>query len=165
MPSIVGRRSEFGLQAVHNRMEDKRLQPLIIDTEPRPEDIRALEEGLYQFNVEATGISDGKLFGLFLRSSDGTAIGGANGWTWGATCYLRNLFVPAHLRGLNWGTRRMADVEAEARARGCRQIVLETHSFQSPGFYRKLGFEFTGRVEHYPAGHSYLTMVKRLHDR
>jgi GNAT superfamily N-acetyltransferase len=140
------------------------LQPLTVETEPRHEDIRVLEEALYGFNVAATDIGDGKLFGLFLRSCDGTAVGGANGWTWGATCYVRNLFVPAHLRGCGLGRRLLACIEAEARARGCRQIMLETHSFQAPGFYGKLGFEVTGRVEHYPVGHSYLTMVKRLQE-
>jgi GNAT superfamily N-acetyltransferase len=143
-------------------MEEPRLMPAIVETEPRAEDIRRLEEALYQFNVEATGIRDGQLFGLFLRSADGIAIGGANGWSWGETCYVRNFFIPAHLRGRGLGARLMADVEGEARKRGCRQILLETHSFQAPGFYQKLGFAVTGRVEHYPVGHSYLTMVKRL---
>jgi ribosomal protein S18 acetylase RimI-like enzyme len=138
------------------------LQPVTVETEPRPEDIRTLEEALYHFNIEATGIRDAELFGLFLRSADGMTIGGANGWSWGETCYVRNFFVPTHLRGRGLGTRLMGDVEAEARKRGCRQIMLETHSFQAPGFYRKLGFAVTGRVEHYPVGHSYLTMVKRL---
>jgi GNAT superfamily N-acetyltransferase len=143
-------------------MEKAPLPPLTIETEPRREDICVLEEALYRFNVAATNIGDGKLFGLFLRSLDGTAVGGANGWSWGATCYVRNLFVPADLRGRGLGRRLLARIEAEARARGCRQIVLETHSFQAPGFYRKLGFEVTGCVAHYPLGHSYLTMVKRL---
>jgi len=138
------------------------VQPVIIETEPRPEDIRALEEALYAFNAAATGIDDGKLFGLFLRSTDGTVVGGANGWTWGATCYLRNLFLPAPLRGRGLGRRLVAQIEAEARARGCRQIVLETHSFQAPRFYAKLGFELVGRVEDYPAGHALVVMVKHL---
>jgi ribosomal protein S18 acetylase RimI-like enzyme len=143
-------------------MRNVRLPPLTVETEPRPEDIRVLEEGLYRFNVEATGIGDGKLFGLFLRADDGTAMGGVHGWTWGATCYVRNFFIPSRLRGRGLGKQLMVRVESEARARGCRQIVLETHSFQAPGFYRKLGFKAVGRVEHYPAGHAYLTMVKQL---
>ena len=78
-----------------NNFPDKHFE---FEVEPKPDDIRALEEGIYAFNVQATGISDGKPFGLFLRDADGTAIGGVHGWTWGRTCYISLLFVPAHLR-------------------------------------------------------------------
>jgi hypothetical protein len=36
---------------------------LIVETEPDPEDIRLIEKRLYEFNVQATGITDGKLGG------------------------------------------------------------------------------------------------------
>ena len=89
-------------------------------------------------------------------------IGGVFGWTWGATCYVRFLYIPADLRHQGHGTRLMHAVEAEARARGCGQIALETHDFQAPAFYQRLGFEVTGAIDHYPIGHRQLTMVKRL---
>ena len=54
---------------------------LVIETEPDPADVSFLEDRLYEFNVAATGITNGKLFGLFLRGSDGGVIGGAYGWT------------------------------------------------------------------------------------
>ena len=60
-----------------------------------PADNRVLEERLYAFNVEATGIGDGELFGSFLRDADGAVIGGAEGWTWGGTCFVRQLYLPA----------------------------------------------------------------------
>jgi GNAT superfamily N-acetyltransferase len=75
---------------------------------------RSDEDGIYAFNVQATGISDGKLFGLFLRDADGVEIGGAHGWTWAKTCYVRILCVPAHMRNQGHGTRLMRAVEAEA---------------------------------------------------
>jgi ribosomal protein S18 acetylase RimI-like enzyme len=56
----------------------------------------------------------------------------------------------------------MQAVEKEAKTRNCRQIVLETHDFQAPGFYQKLGFDVVGRVDDYPQGHQYLTLVKHL---
>ena len=133
-----------------------------VETEPDPANVRLLQERLYEFNTRAAGIADGELFGLFLRAADGAVIGGAYGWSWGGTCHLRYLFIPDDMRRQGHGTRLMAAVEKEARARCCVQIVLETHDFQAPEFYRKLAFEIAGVVQDYPRGHRLLTMVKRL---
>ncbi|HEY7083287.1 MAG TPA: GNAT family N-acetyltransferase [Hyphomicrobiaceae bacterium] len=143
-------------------MGDPSGQRLQLETEPKPGDIHLLEQRLYEFNVQTTGIADGKWLASFLRDGEGMVLGGVFGWTWGASCYVRYLFVPAEMRNRGHGRRLMAIVEAEAAARGCTQIVLETHDFQAPQFYCKLGFEITGRVANYPFGHQYLTLVKRL---
>jgi ribosomal protein S18 acetylase RimI-like enzyme len=135
---------------------------LIVETEPRPEDIRFLEEQLYTFNVAATGIKDGKLFAVFVRSVDGSPIAGASGWTWGGTCYIRHLLVSEARRGQRLGSALLRAVEKEAVSRKCHQIVLETHDFQAPAFYHSVGFVVVGRVGDYPRGHQYLTLVKRL---
>jgi len=135
---------------------------LTLEAEPRAEDIQFLENALYEFNVEATCVSDGGLLGLFLRDAGGSILGGAFGWSWGGTCHIRYLFLPAEMRRQGHGRRLMHTVELEARRRGCQQIVLETFSFQAPGFYKKLGFEVLSHVTDYPRGHQYLTLVKRL---
>jgi hypothetical protein len=44
-----------------------------IDSNPHPDDVRSLDEAIYNFNVQATGISDGQLFASFLRDADNTA--------------------------------------------------------------------------------------------
>ena len=134
----------------------------MIEIAPKAEDVRLLEDRIYEFNAEATGTSDGKLLAVFLRDDTGAVVGGIYGWTWGATCCVRYLYVPAHLRHQGHGSRLMRMVEAEATARECRQIVLDTHDFQAPDFYRRFGFEVVGRVNDYPRGHQSLTMVKRL---
>ena len=138
---------------------------IVLEFEPKADDIRLLETSLYEFNVRNTGLSDGMDLALFLRNREGKVLGGIYGWTWGRTCYVRYLFVPAGLRAQGRGTGLMQAVEAEARARGCTQIVLETHDFQAPEFYGRLGFKVTGRVDGYPHGHAYLTMVKQLPSR
>jgi hypothetical protein len=61
---------------------------LVVETEPGLEDIRFLEDGLIDFNIQTTGITDGSFIGIFLRGSVGRA-GGLYGWVWGSTCYVR----------------------------------------------------------------------------
>jgi len=134
----------------------------LIESDPDPGYARFLEDRLYEHNVRATGIADGQLLAVPLRGTDGAVVGGAYGWTWGGTCHVRYLLVPADMRGRGHGTGIMRAVEREAVARGCGQIVLETHDFQAPALYRRLGFAVVGVIEGYPRGHRYLIMLKRL---
>ena len=135
---------------------------LVIEAEPGPADVAFLEERIYEHIVQQTGITDGAYLAVFLRGEDDRLVGGAYGWTFGGACYVRFLFVPAGLRGQGYGTSLMRAVEQEAVRRGCRQIVLETYSFQAPDFYRRLGFSAVSAVPDFPSGHQRLTMRKSL---
>jgi GNAT superfamily N-acetyltransferase len=167
---VPSAKTRFALLPAHDVREsrggfplnDPKPDDLVFDTDPDRAHIALLEDRLYEFNMRATGHTDGELYGIFLRDEQGAAIGGADGWTWGATCYVRHLFVPEALRGEGYGTRLMDMIETEAQKRGCALIVLESHDFQAPEFYRRRGFVATGSVEGYPRGHRNFTFVKRL---
>src|SRR4051794_32108142 len=60
----------------------------LIESNPDPEYARFLEDQLYEYNVQATGIADGQLLAVPLRGTDGAVVGGAYGWTWGGTCHV-----------------------------------------------------------------------------
>ena len=72
--------------------------------------------------------------------------------------------MPAQLRRLGHGSKLMAAVETEARARGCARIILETYDYQAPAFYRRLGFVAVATIEEYVQGHRLFVLVKRLDD-
>jgi GNAT superfamily N-acetyltransferase len=110
----------------------------LIGENPDLDDLRRLEEATYEFNVQATGISDGRPFASFLRDAEKAVVGGISGWTWGKTCFIGHLFVPAELRRQGYGTRLVQAVEAEAINRGCDQTVVRTMTFKPRGFTSSL---------------------------
>ena len=133
-----------------------------IETQPTAEQIQYLEDRLYEFNVQATGINDGDYLAIFERDANGRITAGLCGTTWGGCLEIRQLWVDAPLRGAGMGSRMLAAAEAEARLRGCEQILLSTFSFQAPDFYARFGFEVQSVVTDYPRGHRSLQLLKRL---
>ena len=76
--------------------------------------------------------------------------------------YVQFLWVREDLRGRGYGKRLLLEAEGEATARGCRQSLLNTHSFQAPKFYQKLGYEVIGVAEDYPVRHQDMHLRKIL---
>lgn len=117
---------------------------------------------LYRYNVEQTGVADRTPIGAELTNSSGKILGGLWGRTELGVLFLDMFFLPPHLRGLSYGRRLLDAVEAEARRRGCKRAVVETSSFQAPGFYRRHGYEEFGRVNFSLPGHARVFLRKDL---
>ncbi|HEX2501578.1 MAG TPA: GNAT family N-acetyltransferase [Methylomirabilota bacterium] len=113
---------------------------LRIEDEPRREDLAALDERLYRYSAAATGCDNGRWLAIFVRDAAGEITAGLHGWTWGRTGYVRTLWVREDLRRQGLGARLLGAAEREAVRRGCREMQLETHSYQAPGFYRRQGY-------------------------
>jgi GNAT superfamily N-acetyltransferase len=135
---------------------------LVAETKPSFEDVRFLEDRLYEYNVEQTGVDNGQWLAIFVRDDQQTIHAGVEGWTWCGSCYLRHIWVHQDLRGQGVGTKLLQAAEQEAIKRGCQHIVLESFSFQAPGFYQKLGFEVFAVLEDHPHGHRNYYLRKRL---
>ncbi len=136
---------------------------LLVEAEPTPADIRFLQDKLYEYNVEQTGSPDGKWLCIFVRDDNGNIAAGLHGWSWSGSAKVENLWVRRDLRRQGYGKRLLEAAEREAAARGCRQLFLDTFSFQAPLFYQKLGYEIIGTVDDFPSPpHKQYNLKKRL---
>lgn len=132
--------------------------------QPDAADQAVILDGLVAFNEAATGLRgrDRLDLAVLLRDGQGQTIGGALGQSHYGWLRVELLFLPAALRGQGWGRRLMLNVEAEARARRCLGVRLETASFQACGFYEKLGYSVIGTLPDVPPGHTLYWLAKRL---
>jgi GNAT superfamily N-acetyltransferase len=133
----------------------------LCDELPR-EDLQLLEEQINEFNFATTGIRDARGLMIVLRGTDRRICAGLTGHTWGGVAEVRFLWVDEPKRQTGIGSRLLRAAENEARARGCRKIVLSTHSFQAPDFYAKRGYRVAGEFSEYPRGYRSIFLEKSL---
>lgn len=103
---------------------------------------------LLRFNEETVGYATGTPFALVIRKPGSSEIVGGL-WAlslWGSF-YIGLVVSPPDARRQGLGTELMRQAEAGARARGCRQMWLDTYAFQAQAFYERLGFEVFGRID------------------
>lgn len=135
---------------------------LIIEDAPSDADVAAIEERIAAFNIATAGYNDYRPLAIFVRDDAGAIVAGLTGYTWGGVLKVEYLWVHEALRRQGYGTRLMRAAEEEAHARGCRQAVLDTHSFQAPDFYPILGYVQCGLAEDWPVGYQQAYFQKRL---
>jgi len=133
-----------------------------IEASPAAEDIQFLDDRLYEFNMEATGIRNGELLAILVRDAAGAIEAGLSGWTWGDCCRIDKL-VGAR------GAARPRPRAAPARRRraGGRAARLppgraRQPQLSGPGFYQRLGYELWAELEGYPSPHRQCYLRKTL---
>jgi GNAT superfamily N-acetyltransferase len=146
----------------HNEAGQAMRLDMILDDAPSEADVRFVEEQLVAYNIGVTGYNDYRPLAVFARDDAGTIRAGLTGFTWGGALKIEYLWVHEQLRGQGYGSRLMLAAEQEALRRGCKLAVVDTHSFQGPHFYPKLGYVQCGLVEDWPAGHTDTTFRKVL---
>ena len=135
---------------------------IVFEEEPSRDDLDALKNAIDAFNYETTGFRDGRYLAAFVRDDGGGMIAGLSGFTWGGYAKVEFLWIAEPHRRAGLGRRLLTAAEDEARSRGCALIVLDTHDFQAPRFYTKLGYEACGRVDGTPRGSGQTWFKKAL---
>jgi len=140
-------------------------ESLRISSEPSAsrEDRDKVVEMLGLFNVAKTGFDSYHELSIFLRDSNNRIRGGVVGDAWGGWIHVNILWIEEEFRGGGYGLELMRAIEEEGRSLGCRYAHLDSHSFQSPDFYKKkLGYQEFGVLEDAPIGHKQHFMWKQL---
>jgi GNAT superfamily N-acetyltransferase len=161
--AIVEDETRRGLDPSRRIVMERPCGPILeVCDEASPEDLQLFEEQINEFNFATTGILDARGLVIVLRDTDRRIYAGLTGHTWGGVAEVRFLWVDEPRRHTGIGSRLLRAAESEARARGCRKIVLSTHSFQAPDFYGKRGYSVAGEFSEYPRGHRSIFLEKIL---
>ena len=126
---------------------------IVVEAAPSPADERVVRDGLLAFNEPFIGPPDERPLAVLVRDAEGRALGGLLGHTKWRWCYVAKFWLPAELRGAGYGSRVLAAAEAEAWARGCLGVTLDTFEYQALPFYQRQGYELIGTLEGYPPGY------------
>ena len=77
----------------------------------------------------------------FHIKQDGQIVAGIVAASTMDTLEVEFLFVEESCRGQGLGRLLLEQAENLARQDGCKRVLLNTYSFQAPGFYRRMGYE------------------------
>ena len=122
-----------------------------------------LVEGFEAFNAPFVGAHGYKPLRLMVfRDGEEMPVGGIQAQCYAAWLHVLMIYLPEDLRRTGLGTALFDRIEAEAAARGCIGVYLDTFSFQARPFYEKRGYTLFGTLPDCPPGHSRYFMMKRF---
>lgn len=98
----------------------------------------------------------------FVSRENDNLVGGVTGTMFWHNLHIDFLWVDEVRRGKGLGRKLLKKIETFAREEGCNLILLDTFSFQAPGFYLSEGYEICGKVDNHPEGHTLYYLLKRL---
>jgi GNAT superfamily N-acetyltransferase len=134
----------------------------VVNERPNEKDVQELKQHLRDYNVTHANSDDGYGIAIFLRDEQHQMVAGISGWLWGECLEIDYVWVQETLRGQGIGKRLLITMEEAVIKRGCRQITLETFSFQAPEFYQNLGYNIFGVIEGFGNRFRKFYMQKRL---
>ncbi|MGE6555601.1 GNAT family N-acetyltransferase [Exiguobacterium artemiae] len=130
------------------------------------EDGQWIREQLIAYNrqhVPAALYTEAEQYCFLAWNEDEELLGGVTAsYVWNHL-QVHFLWVDPENRIGGTGKQLMVKIESIAEEKSCSKILLDTFSFQAPGFYEKLGFEEYGRLADHPTeGQTQYFFVKYL---
>lgn len=122
-------------------------------------------DSLYEYNVRA---SQGWLkkpehdVYLFLKDKSGQAVGAILCETYNNSLYIDMFWIADDYRGKGYGKALITEAERAGKEMGCVFAHTSTFSYQSPHFYKSMGYEVFGILDDYPDGIKQYFLKKKL---
>ncbi|MFD1427387.1 ribosomal protein S18 acetylase RimI-like enzyme [Kroppenstedtia sanguinis] len=120
---------------------------------------------LYEYNVKASkGLlkkPEHDVF-LFLKDTFEHVIGGIFCETYNHCLYIDMFWIAADYRGKGVGKAMITEAERAGKEMGCVFAHTSTFSYQSPHFYKSMGYEIFGMLDDYPDGIKQFFLKKKL---
>lgn len=133
---------------------------LDVTSEPSPDDIDAVREGLSAYNLaqvpELMMLPDEE-FNVVLQDNHQVVAGAICNFDWGCL-YFDTVWTDETVRGKGYGRHIVEAAHSYARMKGVTQAYLMTTSFQARPFYEKLGYICFGTQDNRPRGHRFYYM-------
>ena len=114
------------------------------------QDQEELFAGLRAYNSQFIDTRDWYSLGVYARDAQGKMRGGLIGKRKGDWLCIDYLWVSEEARGAGLGSTLIAEAEARIRQWGCRQMLVDTASFQALPFYQKCGFMLSHTLQDFP---------------
>ena len=127
------------------------------------EDAEYIDDKLVEYNLsQVPAVNEFEWFGRKIQDENGdmTASGfaGVNFWN---IAFLEMLWVDEPCRNHGYGSQLLADIEAQAKAKGAFIVLVNARDWNVE-FFKKLGYTVYCTYQDYPKGHNRYMLQKRL---
>ncbi len=123
---------------------------------------KAIAAGLDAFNARHFPEMHPETFALTL-SEGGAVVGGVAAEVMSGWMLISLLWVDERFRKQGFGAKLLTEAEAEGGRRGVQGVLVDSFSFQAPGFYEHYGYVVYGQVDGFPAaGMTWVRLRKTL---
>ena len=130
-------------------------------TNPTDEQAAAIECGLDEHSARVASVrSATPVRAVYVES--GQVVAGITAAAYWGKLHIGILWVHPDYQSKGFGSRLMDWAEERGRELGCTSALVDTMSFQAPGFYAKLGYRQFGLSEGYEGGASRHYFEKEL---
>jgi GNAT superfamily N-acetyltransferase len=134
-------------------------------TAPSQDDMRVVGRGFHQFCMRNAGEemeTPGIAVRLVLKDPAGQVVGGLEAFTTIRNMVLEAIWIDERFRSQGHGRRLLFEAEWIAKEAGCSAVSTHCFSFQSPGFFHRLGYTTYGVVDVAVDGYTEDLLIKKL---